>query len=170
MSGSIGRDLVVHEDAASGLRDARQLGDRELRPADVVQRAPAAREVERAVLELERRRVPFEEARVGGRILARRREQLGDEVDADDLADERREGECERARARSRVEHALVAAERREELRELLSQRVDLRARVRDERLGVLAEARAHRVVVAHASTTVRRVRRGSEVIRVTSS
>jgi len=34
------RDLVVHEDAAPGLRHAGQLGERQLGPAHVVKRAP----------------------------------------------------------------------------------------------------------------------------------
>ena len=103
------RELVVDEHAAAGTRHARELRDGELGSAHVVQRAARAREIEREVLERQRRHVGLDERGVRRRIAPRGLEQLGNEIDADDLPDERREREGERARAGARVERALVA-------------------------------------------------------------
>ncbi len=71
-------------------------------------------EVEVAVREGERLRVPGDERAVRRGVLARGGEVLLGGVDADDLADERRERVRERAGAATDVERALVAAQRGE--------------------------------------------------------
>ena len=136
----------------------------------MVQRPPRASEIERVVLERQSGRVALDEHRVRRCIRARGSEQLRDEVDADDVPDERRERQRQRSRAGAGVEHALVSAEGREERLQLLAQALDLTPRVRGNALGGLGEARAHGVVVAHASTTSRLARRGCESMPVTIS
>jgi hypothetical protein len=95
-------------------RHARELRDRELRPGDVVERSQRARKVERRTLEREVGDVPFQELDVCRRPLACGLEQRGGDVDADDLAHQRCEGESQRPRARSGVERALVPTQRHE--------------------------------------------------------
>ena len=66
-----------------------------------------------------------------------RAEQAGNDVDADDLTNERRQGERERSGARARVESALVSL-RCDERTHLLSNRCDLlRSVLGDEALAV---------------------------------
>ena len=59
------RDLVDDKHVAPGARDARELGDDELGPCDVVERAQRRREVERRGLERETRGVCVDERDVG---------------------------------------------------------------------------------------------------------
>ena len=109
-------ELVGEQDPPAGPGDARDLGHDELRPADVVEHAQAADEVEVPVRERKRLRVSQHERAPVRRVLARGgREVLLGGVDADDLADERRERVGERAGAAADVERALVTAERREQ-------------------------------------------------------
>ena len=95
---------------------------------DVVERPQRPGEVERSVLEREILRVALDERDVvEGTARARVFEQLGDAVDADDLAHERRERERERAGSGADVECALVAArehERAHDVGELAGARV----------------------------------------------
>ena len=104
------RDLVDDEHAPAGDDDARELGDHQLGPRDVVQRPQRADEVERAELEGQLRRVALDERHVREplRALPRLLEELRDDVDADDLAHVRRERERQRAGAAARVERPLV--------------------------------------------------------------
>ena len=76
----------------------------------MVERAQRAGEVERGVVERQPRRIRLDELGIGGRPLAREREQLRHEIDTDDLAHQRREGESERARTGAHVERTLVAS------------------------------------------------------------
>ncbi len=108
-------ELVDQQDAAAGLRHACDLGDDELGPADVVEHAHAPDEIEVAVREGERRRVPQHERASLGRVLAGSGEELLRGVDTHDLAHERRQGVGERARSAADVERPLVAAERSEQ-------------------------------------------------------
>ena len=57
---------------------------------------------------------PRRTATFSGRALPRLREQLGDEIDTDDLPDERREREGKGARAGADVERALLARQGQE--------------------------------------------------------
>ena len=99
-----GRDLVDDEHDPAGTGDANELGQRELGPRNVVERSQRAAEVELAVGERQRRGIAFAEldVRFAGGALPCFVEQLRDDVDGDDLADERREREGERARAGAR--------------------------------------------------------------------
>src|SRR5213079_3372670 len=125
---------------------------------------------ERRALEREPRHVALHEAHVlEGVQPARLLEQLRDEIDADGLANERRECQGERSGSRAGVERALVARQRdevahagREVVGPLL---LELR-----ELLGGRREAGARRVVRAHDSTTTRRARTGLLSIPQTSS
>ena len=130
-----------------GCGDASELGNGRLRMRDVMERAPRAGEIERAGLERKLRRIPLDERDVVRRPFARPLEQLGDDVDADDLADERRQRECKRARAGPAVERALVST-RSHEGAKLLAHRLDLLLGVSRDALGRCTEARAHVVDV----------------------
>ena len=149
------RDLVDDEDAASGSCHAHDLRHDVLRPGDVVQRAQGSDEVERAALEVETRRVAFHEGdvRVRGRTGARLLEQLGDEVDSDDLAHVRREREGERPCPRADVERTLVARGEHERSHALL-ELGGASVLARGDQVGLRAEAGAHDVVtlVRHRS------------------
>ncbi len=83
--------------------------------ADVVENAMAAHDVELRVAERERHDVALDEADVGGRVRAAGVEVVGTRVDADDLGDERGEGERHRPRPAAGVERDLVAGERAEQ-------------------------------------------------------
>ena len=134
-SGSIGCDLIVDEHAAARSSHARQLGDRRLGVRDVVQRPPRAGEVERAGLERQLGRVALDERDVRRCVAAGSLQQLGDDVDADDLADERRQRERERSRARAAVDRTLVPG-RSDEPPKLLAHRLDLTRGVFGDELG----------------------------------
>ena len=136
----------------------------------MVQRAPRAGEVEREALERKRGRVALDERRIRRRALSRGVEQLGDEIDPDDLTDERRQRERQRACTGADVQRTLVPPEGRDERAQLLAHLLDLLTRVRGDALGRCGEAGADGVVVRHPPTTSRRARRGSELIPVTSS
>jgi len=107
-------DLVVDEDPASRRRHARQFRDDPLGMRDVVQRPARADEVEGPRLERQARRVAFDERDISRSLCTSALEQLVDDVDADDLTDERRECECERPGAGPDVERALFAARHHE--------------------------------------------------------
>src|SRR4051794_13409979 len=111
-----GRDLVDHEDATAGPRDANELGDHELRPRNVVESAERPRQVERRRLERELRRVALDEldVRRALRTPAALLEQLGNEVDRDHLANVARKRERKRAGAAAGVERALLTTRRGE--------------------------------------------------------
>ena len=81
-----------------------------------MERPQRSGEVERGILERQARRVGLDELRVRGSALARELEQLGHAVDAHDLAHERRQGKCERARAAADVDRPLVALRQDERL------------------------------------------------------
>jgi hypothetical protein len=119
------RDLVVDEHATSGGGHAHQLGHCELRPGNVMQRAARARKVERTGLERQARSIALDERHIRRRIRARALEQLGNEVDPDDVAHERRERERKRSRTGAHVHRPLVAAWHDERL-ELLAHHVHL--------------------------------------------
>src|SRR5439155_26006111 len=118
-----GRNLVDDEHVTARAGHAGELRDGELRPRDVVQRADAGGEVEGSLLEGKPRRVPLEEAHVREPAgpAAGLFEQLGDEIDADDLPHERSDRKGEGAGAGARVEDPLVAA-RLDERTHLLAQ------------------------------------------------
>ena len=80
----------------------------------VVQRARGRHDVERGALEGQRHRVAFDQLDVGRSPLASFGEQLGDDVDAHDLTDVRRQRERERAGARADIQCPLLAAQRQE--------------------------------------------------------
>ena len=90
--------------------------DRAARVAHVVEREAREREVERRRLERQRKCVADLEARVrdpcGARDIGRLRDHRRREVDADVLADVRRERLRKEPRPAADVEHALVAARR----------------------------------------------------------
>ena len=71
---------------AARARHPRELGDDELRAASVMEDAHAARDVERAVRERQRRRVADDQLAVRRRELVAGRDELGREVDPDDAA------------------------------------------------------------------------------------
>jgi hypothetical protein len=96
------------------------LGEHELGPRDVVQRACRADEVERAGPVRQPGRVRLDELDVRGRPLAALFDQLRDDVDADDLAHERRESDRERTRAGADIERALLARQRQQVAQPLL--------------------------------------------------
>ncbi len=89
----------------------------------MVEDPEAADEIEVAVVERQRLAVAGHERAVVGSVLARRGEVLLGGVDADHLADERRDRIRERARPAADVEHALVTAERSEQPRDLRRER-----------------------------------------------
>ena len=103
-----GRELVDDEHRPARAQDSIHLGQHELGPRDVVQRARRRDEVEGGSVERERSCVALDELDVRGRALATLGKELGNEVDADDLADERSQRDRERARAGADVEGALV--------------------------------------------------------------
>ncbi len=140
----IGRsDLVVDEDATAGNGDACQLCCCQLRSRDVMERPPRAGEIERAILEGKVRRIPFDERHVRGRVAARVLQELRDDVDADHLANERRERQRKRPGAGAAVERTVVSA-RLDEGAELLPHHLDLSRGVLRNELGRRAEARAN--------------------------
>ena len=111
-SGSHGRELVDHQHRPSGAQDAVHLGQHELRPRDVVQRAAHADEIEfdpgskgSAVAS------PSTSSTFAGTRLAPCSSISGDDVDADDRADERRQRDRELTGAGADVEGALLAVE-----------------------------------------------------------
>ena len=140
-------DLVVDEDTPARCRDPRELGDRRLWMRNVMQRAPRAGEIERARVEREVRRVTFDERDVLGRPFTGPLEELGDDVHAHDLTDERRQRECKRARTGPAVDRTLVSG-RRDEGADLFAHGFDLLSGVIRDALGGRAEARAHVVDV----------------------
>lgn len=133
-----GGDLVGDEEAAARTRYSHQLGEHELGPRHVMKRPERAREIERGVVERQVLGVALYEgdvAMVGGSFPAEL-EQLRDPVDADDLADDRREGKRKRARAGADVDRALVSAREDERMHDagkrggaLVLARGDLRGR-----------------------------------------
>src|SRR5581483_3536241 len=105
----VGRsDLVDDEETPARARDAHELGENELRPRDVMERPERAREIEGAVVERQMLGVALDERHVPvvGGTFPRQLEQLGDPIDADDLAHDRREREGKRARAGTDVDRA----------------------------------------------------------------
>ena len=108
-----------------------------------MQRAPRAGEIEGARLERKVRRVALDEHDVLRRAFASEPEQLGDDVDADDLADERRQCERQRARTGPAVDRPLISV-RCDEGAQLLAYRLDLLPSVIRDALGRRPEARAH--------------------------
>src|SRR2546423_1620309 len=103
-----GRELVDDKHRAPRPQNPVRLGQHELGPRDVVQRARRRDEVEGGSVERERSCVALDELDVRGCTLATLGKELGNEVDADDLADERSQRDRERARAGADVEGALV--------------------------------------------------------------
>jgi hypothetical protein len=137
-----GRDLVFHEDPASRPRHPDELGHGALGPGYVVKCPAGAGEVERAVLERKARRVPLDEGDVRGSERPRPLEQLGDDVYAHDLPDERRERQRERPGAGAAVECALVPT-RNQERPKLVADELDLPLGMVGDALSCPAEARA---------------------------
>ena len=80
----------------------------------MVQRARRRDQVEGGAVERQRGRVALDELDVRGRTLATLGEELGNEVDADDLAHERRQRNRERTRAGADVEGTLVPGQRQQ--------------------------------------------------------
>ena len=138
------RDLVDDEQRAAEARDPRELRQGELGPGDVVQDVAHPGQVERAVRERERRHVALDEADVAAGLepLAPLLEQLGHELDGDDLADERGESEREGARAGAGVERPLLAGQR-EEVADACSEVLGTGVRTPPDRGSSLAEARS---------------------------
>jgi hypothetical protein len=108
-----------------------------------MQGAPRAGEIERACVERKFRRVSFDERDVRGRTLTGTLEQLGNDVHANDLADERGKCECQCARTRPAVERTLVST-RGDECAELFAHGFELLLGVGRDTLGRRAEARTH--------------------------
>jgi hypothetical protein len=108
-------ELVGEQDPAATASDSGELGDDELRTADVVEDPQTAHEVEVAVGERERLRVADDEAAAGRRVLASRFEVLLGRVDAHHVADQWGERVRERAGAASHVERPFVARDRGEQ-------------------------------------------------------
>ena len=79
-----------------------------------MQRARRRDQVEGGAVERQRGRVALDELDVRGRTLATLGEELGNEVDADDLAHERRQRDRQRARAGADVEGPLVPGRRQQ--------------------------------------------------------
>ena len=109
--GVVRRELVDDEDAATGPRHPRKLGDDALGLRNVMERAVRAREVEGTVGKRQRSPVSLDELGVRKGPRPRELEQLGYGVEPDDFAHERSEGERQRARAGADVEGALVSAQ-----------------------------------------------------------
>ena len=105
-----GRQLVDDEHLTVDARDTRHLGDDEVGPLDVMERAMRSCEVECAVREREGRPVALDELGVRERPSAGECEQLRHRIEPDDLPHEGRQGERERAGAAADVERALVPA------------------------------------------------------------
>jgi hypothetical protein len=78
----------------------------------VVQHARGGDHVEGGAVERERRRVALDELDVHGRALATLGEEFGNEVDADDLAHERRQRNRERAGPGADVEGPFLTGQR----------------------------------------------------------
>ena len=134
-SGSIGASWSITSTRPPGRATRASSANDELRPPDVMERPQRAREVERGILERQAGRVGLDEPRVGGSALARELEQLGNAIDAHDLPHERRQRECERARAAADVDRPLVAFGQDERLH-LLGQRGRARVLERGHALG----------------------------------
>src|SRR3954451_11879084 len=132
-----------------------------------MQGAPRCGDVKTERVELEPRRVPFDEDHVLRRVAPRRGEQLGDEIDADDLAHEWGGGEGERAGAGAGGERAFVAAER-DKRRQLVANAVDLRSAVRRELLCRRAEPGANVVGVRHPVDSRRTSSSASSRVEIT--
>jgi hypothetical protein len=94
----------------SGPRHPSEPGDHALGLCDVMESAVGAAEVEGVVRERERRSISFDELGVREASGSRELEQLGNGVEANDLAHERRKCESQRPGASANVESALVAA------------------------------------------------------------
>jgi len=109
-------ELVDEENPASRARHARELGDDELRSACVVEHAHTADDVERAVLERQRRRVADAELAVGRSELPAGGDEVGREIDADDAINERSERKGKSSRPAAAVEGALGTGEWGEQL------------------------------------------------------
>ena len=105
------RELVDDEDRSAGARDARELGDQQLRPRRVVQRPERACEVERRPFERQMLAVGDEHLDVRRRVRARPSGERLVELDGDHLAHPRGDREGERACTRADVERSIVAAE-----------------------------------------------------------
>jgi hypothetical protein len=110
----VGRELVDDEHVPSGARYARELGNHALGLRDVMERAVRSGEVEGGVRERQRSSISLDELGVREASGSRELEQLGDRIEAHDLAHERRKCEGQRPDARADVESALVAARLRE--------------------------------------------------------
>ena len=118
----------------------------------MVQRPARADEIEGAGLERKACRIAFDERDIRRRARASPLEQLGDDVDADDLANERCEREGQRPGAGPDVEGSLVAV-RGDERLQLLAHHLHLL-------LGVLRHARRRRAEARANLVGVRAVRR----------
>jgi hypothetical protein len=137
------RDLVVDKNPPAGRSHARKLRDRTLRARDVMQGPARTREVEGPRLERQGRHVALDKGHVFRCALARTLQQLGDDVNADHVAHQRREGERERSGARPGIEGVLLAAWL-DERANLLTYQLDLPlGMLGDERRGC-AEARTN--------------------------
>ena len=154
----VGRELVDDEHVAAGPGHPRELGDHALGLRDVMERAVRAGEVEGGVRERQCRPVSLDELGVRPAARPRELEQLGNGIEPDDLAHERREGESQRAGAGADVERALVAA-RLDEVAHLLREPRRARVLTRRDALGRAGEA------VSSAIRTTRRARVASELI-----
>ena len=106
-----GGELVDDEHRSARAQHAVHLGQHELGPRHVVERPRRADEVEGSGRKRERGRVRLDVLDTGRRAQARLREELGDDVDADDPRDERRQCDRDRAGAGAHVERALAAVE-----------------------------------------------------------
>ena len=153
------RDLVDDEDGPAGARDAHELGDEQLGPARVVQRAQRPGEIERERVEWQVLAVRHDDLDVRRGIRACSLGELLVDLDRDDLAHARGKRERERARAGADVEHPLVAREGEE----VPSAR---RARPRLPPPGRPALG----IALAHESITTRRARKGDELMPQASS
>src|SRR6476659_10105426 len=142
-------ELVGEEDPAARSRHARDLAHDELGAADVVEHPEAPDEVEVAVGEGERLRVPGDERAARRGVLTRDGEVLLGGVDADHPADEGRERVRERAGAATDVEDALVPAQRGEEPPDTRDELVVALRLERSPVLGPVAHPTTLRVVLA---------------------
>jgi len=84
------RQLIDHEHPAARSGNPGELGDDEFGPPHVMERPERAGEIEGGILERQARCIGLDELGVGGSAPPRELEQLGDTIDADDLAHERR--------------------------------------------------------------------------------
>src|SRR4051794_21678573 len=110
------RELIDDEQPAAPPGDPCELREHPLRMRDMVEGPQRCSEVERLVVERKGGRISLHELDVAElrRALATEREQLGNGVDADHLADDRRQGDREGSRRGSGVERT-VAARREQE-------------------------------------------------------